>query len=139
MENTEISLASLHLNELQAMVELMWLAATSDGSVHEAERSEIRAHVIAATGGQLSGATLEALLDGIQRIAAGGPEADRLAAILGRLPDLRLRKFALGLAANVVVADGRIAGTELAFLRRAATTMGIDLQISDAIVARVEP
>jgi uncharacterized membrane protein YebE (DUF533 family) len=42
MEHTEMSLAALELAKLEAVIELMMLAAYSDGSVSDVERETLR-------------------------------------------------------------------------------------------------
>jgi uncharacterized tellurite resistance protein B-like protein len=124
METTVLSLASLEINELEAFVELMLLAAYTDGKVNDAERAVFRGQVIKGTHGQLDGALVDTVLAAIEGSMAGVDRDLQLRRIRDRLADRRKRLAALAHAARVVLADGVLDVDEVAFMERAATALG---------------
>jgi len=124
MEPTILSLASLELNELEAFVELMFLAAHTDGTVSAEERAAFRGQVIKGTHGQLDAAMVDEVLAQIEARVQSGETQRRLVSIRLRLRDPRKRHAALVHAARVVLADGVLALDEVAFLERAVAAVG---------------
>lgn len=124
MDSTILSLASLAMNELEAFVELMFLAAYTDGNVSDAERGAFRGQVIKGTHGQLDDALVDAVLHAIEESVKGADHDERLASIRERLSDPRKRAAALAHAARVVLADGPLEVSEVEFMERAAIALG---------------
>jgi uncharacterized tellurite resistance protein B-like protein len=124
METTILSLASLDLNELEAFVELMFLAAYADGEIQEAERAAFRGQIVKGTHGQLDDTLLEAVLGHIERAMSVVDREKQLSSIRARLSDPRKRRAALGHAALVVLADGVLGLDEVKFLEGAAVALG---------------
>jgi tellurite resistance protein len=134
MEPTVLSLSMLALSELEAFVELMFLAAYTDGVVNEDERAAFRGQVIRGTHGKLDAALVDQVLAEIeQRVTSTDAEA-RLAMIRDRLSDTRKRRAALVHAARVMVADGVLGLDEVAFLRRAIVVLGEPVEILDSVL-----
>ena len=52
-DTTELSLASLELDKLEAVVELMFFAAYADGTIDPSERAVFEKNAVTATHGQL--------------------------------------------------------------------------------------
>ena len=124
METTILSLASLAFNELEAFVELMFLAAYIDGKVTDVERAAFRGQVVKGTHGQLDGALVDQMFGSIEARMAGVDRDEQLQRIRERLADPRKRPAALAHAARVVLADGVLDVTEVAFMERAAAALG---------------
>lgn len=124
METTVLSLASLELNELEAFIELMFLAAYTDGRVSDAERASFRGQVVKGTHGQLSEPLVDTVLGAIEARIKDADRDAQLQDIRRRLADPRKRRAALAHAARVVLADGGIEVSELAFMERAAAALG---------------
>lgn len=124
METTILSLAQLELNELEAFVELMFLAAYTDGAINADERAAFRGQVIKGTHGQLDAAVVESLLTHIEGAMSGVDRERQLDSIRARLGDPRKRRAALGHAAMVVLADGVLGLDEVKFLETAAVALG---------------
>src|SRR6185437_13847046 len=106
MDVTILSLSSLAVNELEAFVELMFIAAYSDGEVSEDERAAFRGQVIKGTVGQLDGKMVEGMLGHIERNVVAIDKEARLPIIRDRLRDARKRRAALVHAARIALADG---------------------------------
>jgi uncharacterized tellurite resistance protein B-like protein len=134
IENTILSLSLLSVSELEAFVELMFLAAYTDGGVNEAERESFRGQVIKGTHGQLDAVLIEQVLAYIEGIVVGADREERLVAVRDRLRDPRKRRAALVHAARVMLADGVLGLDEVAFLRRAAVVLGEPVEVADAVL-----
>jgi uncharacterized membrane protein YebE (DUF533 family) len=124
MDTTVLSLASLELNELEAFIQLMFLAAHADGSITDEERAAFRKQVFDGTAGQLDATLVETMLTSIGAEVLPADRDARLETIRRRLKDPRKRRSALFHAARVVLADGVLALAEVDFLERAAAALG---------------
>jgi len=112
--------------KLDALVEIMFLAASADGEFSDVERKHFLHSVEALTDGRLAGAALEALLERAKTdLEASGRQA-RLQAVKERLPDAGARKVALSLAIEVTAADGIIRTSERELIFETADTLEID-------------
>jgi uncharacterized tellurite resistance protein B-like protein len=123
MDTTVLSLATLEINELEAFVELMFLAAYTDGKVTDVERAAFRGQVVKNTHGQLDDALVDQILRNIEEQMADVDHDRQLARIRDRLADPRKRRAALAHAARVVLADGLLAVSEVEFMERAAAAL----------------
>jgi uncharacterized tellurite resistance protein B-like protein len=141
METTVLSLASLELAELEAFVELMFLAAYSDGVVQDAERAAFRGQVVRGTHGQLDEALVDMVIAGIEARIVDVDRYTHLYTIRARLSDPRKRRAALVHAARVVLADGVLAVDEVKFLHGAAMALGEEPEAVQRALAdaRAEP
>ncbi|MBM4362141.1 MAG: hypothetical protein FJ104_05635 [Deltaproteobacteria bacterium] len=113
-------------DKIEALVEMMYLAATADGSLDEPERVAFHAHAERLTASVVTGARLEALL---ARIAAAveteGRDA-RLEGVKARLPDASARRLALALAIQISAADGVVRTSERELVMETAAALEID-------------
>src|SRR6185437_16880438 len=134
MDVTILSLSSLAVNELEAFVELMFIAAYSDGEVSAEERAAFRGQVIKGRAGQLDARMVELMLGHIERNVVAIDNEARLVTIRDRLKDARKRRAALVHAARVVLADGDLVLDEMEFLRRAVVALGEPVDSVPAIL-----
>lgn len=112
--------------KLEALVEVMFLAASADGEFSEVERSHFLRSVESLTDGRIAPARLEALLhEASNALLREGREA-RLASVKGRLPDKGSRRVALSLAIQVTAADGIIRTSERELILETAEALEID-------------
>jgi len=112
--------------KIEALVEMMFLAAAADGDLGPDERRQFVASAEELTARLITGEKLEALLAGAQKsLEAEGRDA-RLAAVKGRLPDPSARKLALTLAIRVTAADGIIRTSERELIMETAAALDID-------------
>ena len=112
--------------KLEALVEMMFLAASADGDFSDVERQHFLQSVESLTDGRLAKTALEGLLDRAQQdLQASGREA-RLSAVKERLPDPGARKVALSLAIQVTAADGIIRTSERELIMETADALEID-------------
>jgi uncharacterized tellurite resistance protein B-like protein len=125
--------------KLDALVEMMFLAASADGEFSDVERTHFKKSVESLTSGKLAGAALDSLLDKAQKdLAASGREA-RLAAVKERLPDPGARKVALSLAIEVTAADGIIRTSERELILETAEALEIDRDEAADLVIKLSP
>lgn len=136
MNTTEIHLASLEINKIEALLEMMFLAAYADGEVSEVERSEFRSQILVGTEGQLQVAIVEMILRQVETSFAQESREDRLAAIRQRVPEERMRRALLDVAARIIRVDGKLHVDEVTFLSRAAEALELDPAIARELLAK---
>ena len=125
--------------KLEALVEMMFLAASADGDFSDVERKHFLQSVESLTDGRLAKAALEGLLDRAKTdLEASGREA-RLAAVKERLPDPGARKVALSLAIQVTAADGIIRTSERELIMDTAEALEIDRDEAANLVIKLSP
>ena len=132
--HTEMSLASLELNKLEAVIELMMLAAYADGHVSDVEREALRAQIVEGTKGQVRHETVIEIVDAVERGLAHETREERLGSIKRRLTDPRMRRAALVHVAKILFADARLRVDEVAFMLRAATALEVDPEEATTIL-----
>jgi tellurite resistance protein len=124
---------------LEAVVEVMFLAAFADGDFGEDERVHFFKSIESLTDRSLSGETLDRLVARIRGdLEAQGREA-RLVAVRERLPDKGARQAALVLAIQLTAADGIIRTTERELIMEAADALEVERDLAADWVARVGP
>jgi tellurite resistance protein len=125
--------------KLEALVEMMFLAASADGDFSDVERQHFVQSVESLTDGRLGKAALEGLLGQAKKdLEASGREA-RLAAVKERLPDAGARKVALSLAIQVTAADGIIRTSERELILETAVALEIDQDEAADLVLKLSP
>jgi tellurite resistance protein len=125
--------------KLEALVEMMFLAASADGDFSDVERQHFVSSVESLTSGRLSKATLEGLLTRAKKdLDTNGRDA-RLSAVKERLPDAGARKVALSLAIQVTAADGIIRTSERELILETAEALEIDRDEAADLVIRLSP
>ena len=125
--------------KLEALVEMMFLAASADGDFSDVERKHFVQSVESLTDGRLAKAALEGLLDRAKTdLEASGREA-RLSAVKERLPDPGARKVALSLAIQVTAADGIIRTSERELIMETAEALEIDRDEAADLVIKLSP
>jgi uncharacterized tellurite resistance protein B-like protein len=125
--------------QLEALVEIMYLAAAADGELAGEEQKQFESSILSLTDGRLDSAALAALLDkATQALEAEGREA-RLAAVKQRLPNAGARKAALALAIQVTAADGIIRTSERELIMETAEALEIDFDEAADLVRDLSP
>jgi len=123
--------------KIEALLEMMFLAATADGQLDEREHSAFVASAQDLTSRLITGPKLDALLDRAKKdLDAEGREA-RLAAVKQRLPDPQARRLALTLAIRITAADGIIRTSERELILETAGALDIDGETAADLVAEV--
>jgi tellurite resistance protein len=111
---------------LEALVEIMFLAASADGDFSDAERAHFLKSVESLTDGRLAVTRLMALLSDAHTALVRDGRAAGLTEVKARLPDANARKVALSLAIEVAAADGIIRTTERELILEIAEALEID-------------
>lgn len=111
-------------DRLEAVIELMYLAANADDEFSDEERAHFRTSVESLTDRKVS--DLDALLSKIARAYETEGRDARLAAVKARLPDARLRETALAMAIRLMAVDGVVRTAERDLILEAAEALEID-------------
>jgi tellurite resistance protein len=120
--------------EIDAMLEVMLLAACADGSLDYAELTSLKKNLRALDEDWLSHIDLEdRIADAKQRIF-GEPRESRLAKLRTMLPWPEQRLLALKLAIQVARTDGTLGPTERKLVLEAAEALGIQGQLLEELV-----
>jgi len=122
---SENDLQALGEAKLEALVEVMFLAASADGEFSVIERAHFLKSVESLTDGRIPTARLQVLVDEAgTALERDGREA-RLSSVKSRLPDTGSRRVALSLAIQVTAADGIIRTSERELILEAADALEI--------------
>jgi tellurite resistance protein len=109
---------------LEAIIELMYLAANADDEFSEEERAHCRASVESLTDRKVG--DLDGLLAKIAKAYQDEGRDARLAAVKARLPDSKLRETALNMAIRLMAVDGVVRTAERDLILEAADALEID-------------
>jgi tellurite resistance protein len=123
--------------KLEALIEMMFLAASADGEFSDVERAHFLQSIESLTDGRLGRPALEALLNRAKSdLEANGREA-RLRAVKERLPDGGARKVALSLAIQVAAADGIIRTSERELFMETADALELGREAAADLVLQL--
>jgi len=140
MNGTDAStVQGLSTDMLEALVELMFLAASADGDFSEVERAYFLTSVESLTDRRLAKPALELLLTKAKADLAASDREQRLSAVKQRLPDAGARKVALSLAIQVTAADGIIRTSERELIMETADALQIDRDVAADLVLKLSP
>ncbi len=123
--------------KLEALVEVMLLAASADGDFSEVERSYFVKSVESLTDGRIAGARLETLISEASRALERDGREARLASVKARLPEANARRVALSLAIQVTAADGIIRTSERELIMETAEALEIDRDDAANLVSQL--
>jgi len=127
-------LESLTDPQIDAMVEIMLLAASSDGSLDYAEIAQLKKSLLQINDLWLSHVDLDARLAEAHKRIEGQPRAQRLTELRCALEAQEHRAAALEMAVKVMAADGIIRTSEREMLLEAAASLGLDGDLAADIV-----
>ncbi len=125
--------------KLEALIEIMFLAASADGEFSEVEQEHFNESIKSLTNGRIHGAELEALVTRLKTSLEREGRDARLAAVKDRLPDAGARKVALSLAVEVTAADGIIRTSERELILETAEALDIDRDEAADLVSKLAP
>ncbi len=127
MRNTDPAFVrDLNDEKLEALVEMMFLAAAADGELSDAEHQQFVTSASELTARQLTSDQLEALLVRAKKDLDESGRDARLAAVKARLPDASARRLALSLAIQITAADGVVRTSERELIMDTAAALDID-------------
>jgi len=125
--------------KVEALIEIMFLAATADEEFDEKEKAQFEASAAELSEGKLDAAQRAELVSAAtQALAEQGREA-RLKALRERLPELGLRKLAMRLAIQITAADGVIRTSERELILDTAELLEIDRDEAADMVKELSP
>ena len=125
--------------KLEALVEMMFLAAAADGEFSDVEKKHFRQSVRSLTDGRITEQELETLtIEMAKRLQNEGREK-RLGDVRKRLPEGDARRVALGLAIQITAADGIIRTSERELILQTAEALDIDRDQAADLVAELAP
>jgi tellurite resistance protein len=125
--------------QLEAVVEVMFIAAFADGDFGDEERTHFFTSIESLTDRSLAGETLEHLVARISADLQAQGRAARLAAVKERLLDPGARKVALALAIQLTAADGIVRTTERELIMEAADALEVPRDVAADLVAQLVP
>ena len=125
--------------KLEALVEMMFLAAFADRELSEAEQAHFKQSLQSLTSSRLAADEVDALLSRVKTdVGTHGREA-RLVSVKERLPEPGLRKVALALAIQVTAADGIIRTSERELIMETADALEVDRDEAADLVRKLAP
>lgn len=125
--------------KLEALIEMMYLAASADGEFSDEEKAHFKQSLESLTSSRLEPSEVDTLLDRAHAdLESQGREA-RLASVKERLPEAGVRKVALALAIQVTAADGIIRTSERELILETAEALDIDRDEAADLVRKLSP
>jgi tellurite resistance protein len=125
--------------QLEAIVEVLFLAAHADGDFGPEERAFFLRSIESLTDRSLSGETLEHLVTRITADLQAQGRAARLASVKERLPDPGARKAVLAMAIQVTATDGIVRTSERELILEAAEALDVGRDVAADLVAALVP
>lgn len=130
-------LRTLDEPNLEALVELMFLAAFADGEFSQEEKLHFSRSVESLTDRRIPQSTMDELIQSVVTQLQKEGRAARLASLKERLATPQARKVAFSLAAQVVVADGIVRISERELLLDVAAALEIDQTEAAEVVRKL--
>jgi tellurite resistance protein len=123
--------------KLEALVELMWIAANADDEVSDVERAELRRHVEGLTAGRFAGERVDALFAECAELLAKEGREKRIAAVSARLEKPLHRELAIATAIRIFAIDGIVRTSEREMIMELAEALGIDGNVAADLVKEI--
>lgn len=123
--------------KLEALVEVMVLAASADGDFAPEERERLERNIETLTSRRVAGDKLHGLLATLEARIEKEGRAARLAAVKSALGQKQARIVALDLALQVMATDGIIRTSERELILETAEALEIDPDEAAEMVKRV--
>ncbi len=136
-----ISLRSSHtLDEpkLEALVELMYLAAYADGDFGMEEKSHFTRSVQSLTDRKVTPAQLEQLITRLDAARKASGTAALIAGAREALGSPGACRVALNLSIGVIAADGKITTSERAMIHEIGAALGLDREGTEEMLREAE-
>ena len=139
--SSPISLRSAHtLDEpkLEALIEIMYLAAYADGSFAPEERAHFARSVQSLTDRKVTPEMLEQIM---RRLDAARKATGTAALIVGARATLgspSACRVGLSLAIGVIMADGKVTDAERAMLYEIGTALGVERSVTESLLGEAQ-
>jgi len=122
--------------KLEALIEMMVLAASADGDFSVEERRRLEHNVLTLTSERVDVAKCHTILARLEKRLGEEGREQRLAAVKLALGDQASRKVALDLALQVMAADGILRTSERELILETAEALEIDRgEAADMVIA----
>lgn len=125
--------------KLEALIEMMFLAAFADGEFSDLEHEHFVRSLESLTSSRLTTLELDELLGRIQRALNEEGREARLRSVKERLPEVGARKVALSLAIGIAAVDGIIRTTEREMILETAEALDIERDEAADLVRQLAP
>lgn len=122
---------------MDAIIELMFLAAFADGEFSDDEQQHFMRSVESLTDRRLHPGTLDELVRRVVVDLQVEGRAARLASVKARLPTAASRKVGLSMAIQVVASDGIIRTSERELVFEVAEVLEIDRNVAADLVVKL--
>jgi uncharacterized tellurite resistance protein B-like protein len=129
----------LEAAKLEALIEMMFLAATADEEFDAKERAQFDANAAELSGKKLGSERLAEIVETAQRALEHSGREARLKALRALLPELELRRLAMALAIQITAADGLIRTSERELILDTAELLDIDRDEAANLVQELSP
>ena len=120
--------------QLEALIEMMFLAVHADGEFDDRERNAFAMQVQGLSEGKIAGEAFKTLMARIEKQVTQDGRAARIAALKDAFPDAESRKQALSLVVRMVAADGVIRTSERELVLEVAEGLEIDGDVAADLV-----
>lgn len=137
MAQPALSAKDLAQPKLEALVEMMFLAAYADEELGDEERKQLASSVETLTDKRIAGADVDALVTRVTADLARDGREERLASVKSRLADVHERQLAFELAVRVMAADGIVRTSEREMILEVADALEIDRDKAADLVAEL--
>ena len=134
---TPPSIKELDEPRLEALIEVMFLAAYADGEFSDVEREHFYASIETLTDRRISGPTLEDMTVRMKADLDEKGRANRLEAVKEKLATPGARKAALALTIQLIAADGIIRTAERELIDDMAAVLEIDQDTAADLVTQL--
>jgi tellurite resistance protein len=123
-------LSSLTDPQIDALVEVMTLAASADGELSDSELAQLKKSLVEVDELWLSQTDIEGRVAAAKERISLASRSARLHMLKSELPKGALRQAALELAMHVVAADGMVRTAERDLILETAETLEVDRDIT---------
>jgi len=126
MTEPPASLRNLDRETLEALIEMMFLAANADEEFDDVERNEFAMNVADLSQRKIVGAEFKTLMARIESDLKTDGRTGRLAKLKTRIVDPQMREDALAIAIRMVAVDGIVRTSERDLVLEVAEALEID-------------
>jgi tellurite resistance protein len=139
--SSPISLRSAHtLDEpkLEALIEIMYLAAYADGSFAPEERAHFARSVQSLTDRKVTAEMLDTIVTRLDAARKAAGTAALIAGARATLGSAGACRVALSLAIGVIMADGKVTDSERSMLYEIGTALGLERSVTDSLLSEAQ-
>jgi len=139
--SSPISLRSAHtLDEpkLEALIEIMYLAAYADGSFAPEERAHFARSVQSLTDRKVTPEMLDKIVTRLDAARKAAGTKTLIAGARAALGSAGACRVALSLAIGVIMADGKVTDSERSMLYEIGAALGLERSVTDSLLGEAQ-